>query len=132
LFQSIVNFSICLAPDSSNIAPISVLDLRAIWSNLETATSKLRKLTHPNCASINLPREPRVRRNLATGMSEQLNSQIDRRAILCVLALGVSVTTVGANTQPEATDFPDKAKARYQPNSPEIQTFYRVNRYPPK
>jgi len=26
----------------------------------------------------------------------------------------------------------EKRKARYQPNSPEVQTFYRVNRYPPK
>ena len=26
----------------------------------------------------------------------------------------------------------DKRKAQYQANSPEIQTFYRVNRYPAK
>jgi hypothetical protein len=27
---------------------------------------------------------------------------------------------------------PDKRKAQYQANSPEVQEFYRVNRYPAK
>jgi hypothetical protein len=94
--------------------------------------SSQRKRAHSNCASIVLPREPRVRRNQAADMSEQLNLQTNRRAILRVFALAASATAIGANTPAEATDFPDKAKARYQPNSPEIQTFYRVNRYPPK
>ena len=65
-------------------------------------------------------------------MSEQIHSQIDRRAVLCVFGLGVSAAAIGAYTPAEASDFPDKAKVRYQPNSPELQTFYPVNRYPPK
>jgi hypothetical protein len=29
-------------------------------------------------------------------------------------------------------NYQDRGKARYQPNSPEVQNFYRVNRYPAK
>jgi hypothetical protein len=32
----------------------------------------------------------------------------------------------------DAEDFPDKREGRYQADSPEAQTFYRVNRYPAK
>jgi hypothetical protein len=39
---------------------------------------------------------------------------------------------VGAKDAPKERGFPDKGKARYQADSPEVQTFYRVNRYPAK
>ena len=32
----------------------------------------------------------------------------------------------------DSSRYQDKSKARYQPNSKDVQDFYRVNRYPPK
>ena len=37
-----------------------------------------------------------------------------------------------AAAERENADAAKKRRARYQPNSPEVQTFYRVNRYPAK
>ena len=42
-------------------------------------------------------------------------------------AAGVSVFQP---TEAKSESRSDKRRARYQPNSPEVQTFYRVNRYP--
>jgi hypothetical protein len=59
--------------------------------------------------------------------------KVDRRKILRAFALGASAAAIGgANAPAQADAFPDRRKARYDPNSPEVQTFYRVNRYPPK
>jgi hypothetical protein len=51
--------------------------------------------------------------------------------------LGVGATVAAASAAPLADDAradsesnDEKRKARYQANSPEVQTFYRVNRYP--
>jgi hypothetical protein len=50
-----------------------------------------------------------------------------------VLAVGAAAATTSACVPVEAAgDFPDKRKARYQADSPEVQTFYRVNSYPAK
>ena len=64
------------------------------------------------------------------------HAAIARREVLRVLAAGVSATaasalspTAAAAENAEATK---KARARYDANSREVQTFYRVNRYPPR
>lgn len=68
-------------------------------------------------------------KNPATGMG--------RRDFLRTLGVGTAAAaatsaslTVEACADSESGD--DKRKARYQANSAEVQTFYRVNRYPAK
>ena len=68
-------------------------------------------------------------------MNERFNSEIGRRDILRMMAFGAAVaSTSGCSPVPvsAAGTFPDKRKARYHADSPEVQTFYRVNRYPTK
>ena len=61
---------------------------------------------------------------------------IGRRDVLRGLTAG-TVAVAAASTVPPPPAAADSrtskkvGKARYQPNSPEVQTFYRVNRYPP-
>ena len=43
-------------------------------------------------------------------------------------ALGVEATSAGSSKR----DDRGKRRSQYQPNSVEVQTFYRVNRYPMK
>jgi hypothetical protein len=67
-------------------------------------------------------------------LTERLNPTIGRRELLRVLALGgVAAAATAAPLTPAAADSEsndEKRKARYQANAPEVQTFYRVNRYP--
>jgi hypothetical protein len=63
-------------------------------------------------------------------MNHRLNPKIARRDILRVVAVGAAAASTSACAVVEAGDFPDKGKARYRPDSPEVQTFYRVNSYP--
>jgi hypothetical protein len=63
-------------------------------------------------------------------MNDRVNPRIARRDVLRVLAIGAATATTSACTTVEAEHFPDKRKAHYQADSPEVQTFYRVNRYP--
>ena len=49
-----------------------------------------------------------------------------------MLAIGAAAATTSACTFAGADDFPDKRKAHYWADSPEVQTFYQVNRYPAK
>ena len=65
-------------------------------------------------------------------MKNRLTPEIGRRDLLRVLAIGAAAATTSACISADAGDFPDPRKARYQANSPEVQTFYRVNRYPAK
>jgi hypothetical protein len=65
-------------------------------------------------------------------MNGRLNPAVGRRDLLRVLAIGAAAATASACSPADAEDFPDKRKARYQADSPEVQTFYRVNRYPEK
>jgi hypothetical protein len=69
-------------------------------------------------------------------MDDRLNPNICRRDLLRVLAAGAGVVAVNAapaaTATPETKDAAKKRRARYQANSPEVQTFYRVNRYPAK
>jgi hypothetical protein len=62
---------------------------------------------------------------------------IGRREFLRTLGVGTAAAaassaslTVEAQADSESND--EKRKARYQANSAEVQTFYRVNRYPAK
>ena len=67
---------------------------------------------------------------------ERKTSGLRRREFLRTLGIGTAaaaasapfVGPAGADT--ESND--EKRKARYQPNSAQVQTFYRVNRYPTK
>ncbi len=45
-------------------------------------------------------------------------------------AIAASGTTAFEATAAQPTGSADKRKARYRPNAPEVQNFYRVNRYP--
>jgi len=59
-------------------------------------------------------------------------AKIARRDLLRVLAVGAAVATTSGCASAEAAKFPDKRKARYQADSADVQSFYRVNRYPAK
>jgi hypothetical protein len=65
-----------------------------------------------------------------------LNPLIARRALLRGLSAGAAAAAASAAAVARAIadteTNPEKRKARYQANSPEVQTFYRVNRYPTK
>jgi hypothetical protein len=69
-------------------------------------------------------------------MENRLNPNIGRRDLLRVLAAGTGAAAVStapvAAAAPETKDAAKKRRARYQADSPEVQTFYRVNRYPTK
>lgn len=65
-------------------------------------------------------------------MSAQFRPRVDRRCILRMFAIGAAAATAGTDASAQAGKFPDKSKARYQADSAEVQTFYRVNRYPTK
>jgi hypothetical protein len=71
-----------------------------------------------------------------TDMERRLNPDIGRRDLLRVLAAGAGAVATSAAplaaAERENADAAKKRRARYQPNSPEVQTFYRVNRYPAK
>jgi hypothetical protein len=67
-------------------------------------------------------------------MKRRLNPVIGRRDILRGFAIGTVVAAASA-TQPlpaaaDTENATEKRKARYRADSPEVQTFYRVNRYP--
>lgn len=70
---------------------------------------------------------------MTTNATKQTTS-LRRRDVLRALGLGagVAVTTsassAGQAAEPGVGDT--KRKARYQPNSPNVQSYYRINRYP--
>jgi hypothetical protein len=69
-------------------------------------------------------------------MNDRLNPPIGRRDLLRILAAGAGAAAAAtppfAATAAESKNTDKKNRARYQPNSPDVQAFYRVNRYPPK
>jgi hypothetical protein len=67
-------------------------------------------------------------------MREQRESPVRRRDVLRAMTAGVAIAAVGQVDEAEALppDAAEKRKARYHANSPEVQEFYRVNRYPPQ
>lgn len=69
-------------------------------------------------------------------MQEQDKSKLARRDFLRVLGLGAGVAAAAAQfvasaaTEAAAAESMEEAKkARYNPNSEEVKTFYRVNGY---
>jgi hypothetical protein len=77
-----------------------------------------------------------LKRLAVADMENRLNTNVGRRDLLRVLAAGAGAAAVSAASvaaaAPETKDAAKKRRARYQANSPEVQTFYRVNRYPAK
>lgn len=65
-------------------------------------------------------------------MENRLNPTIARRDLFRVAAIAAAVATGSACASVEAAEFPDKRKARYQADSANVQSFYRVNSYPAK
>ena len=67
-------------------------------------------------------------------MKKQEKSNLGRRDFLRAMGAGAGLAVTAA--APLATEAAaaesdaDKKKARYQANSAEVQTFYKVNRYP--
>jgi hypothetical protein len=66
-------------------------------------------------------------------MKTESKTTLGRRQFLRALGVGAGVTAAAplateAMADSETND--EKRKARYQANSAEIQTYYRVNRYP--
>ena len=69
-------------------------------------------------------------------MKRERKTTVGRREFLRTLGVGTAAVAAGGPLASEAradTESNDeKRKARYQTNSPQVQTFYRVNRYPTK
>lgn len=62
-------------------------------------------------------------------------STVGRREFLRALGAGAGVAVTAAaplatEAKADSESSADKRKARYTPNSADVQTFYRVNRYP--
>ena len=58
-----------------------------------------------------------------------------RRDVLRILGVGAGAaatasTSLASQTSGRNAIADEKRKARYQADSPEVQTYYRVNRYP--
>jgi hypothetical protein len=66
-------------------------------------------------------------------MDERRKTLIRRRDLLLgVTVAGAIATVVRASAESPTEIRRDKRRPQYQANSPEVQTFYRVNRYPVK
>jgi hypothetical protein len=70
-----------------------------------------------------------------TPMKKQRGRTLGRREFLRTLGAGATVaaaaaTPLAGEARADTESNDEKRKARYQANSPEVQTFYRVNRYP--
>lgn len=61
---------------------------------------------------------------------------VHRRDVLRALGAGAGATVASSSlVEPaaaQAVSNDEKRKARYQPNSADVQNYYRVNRYPTK
>jgi hypothetical protein len=65
--------------------------------------------------------------------NEKKNESWRRRDVLRGLGVGAGVAAVAPLAEPAAAQGVsdgEKRKARYQPNSADVQNYYRVNRYP--
>jgi hypothetical protein len=66
-------------------------------------------------------------------MDERHKTLIRRRDLLLGATVAGAIATVGAASSQTPTETRrDKRRPQYQANSAEVQTFYRVNRYPVK
>jgi hypothetical protein len=66
-------------------------------------------------------------------MTDKIDIGLGRRDFLRALGAGAGLSLVAAAplaTEAAATETPkDAKKARYNPNSKDVKTFYQVNRY---
>jgi hypothetical protein len=71
-----------------------------------------------------------------SSVDESTKLKIGRRDLFRVAATAGAAAVAGAaspvSTTPPAKKDRDKRKSQYQPNAPEVRTFYRVNSYPAK
>jgi hypothetical protein len=69
-------------------------------------------------------------------MKKRRKAMTGRREFLRALGGGVAAAAAPGSYTGEARALPanyqDRRKSEYQANSPEVQNFYRVNRYPAK
>ena len=66
-------------------------------------------------------------------MGERHKTLIRRRDLLLGVTVAGAMAAVGTVSGETPTEIRrDKRRPQYQANSPEVQTFYRVNRYPVK
>ena len=69
-------------------------------------------------------------------MDQRRKTMIRRRDVLLVVTASAVAAVAGAastaSIRADAVVRRDKRKPQYQTNSPEVQAFYRVNRYPAK
>jgi hypothetical protein len=67
-------------------------------------------------------------------MKSVLLAKMRRRDVFRAAAAGAAIAASGATAFEAAAAEPTgsayKRRARYQANAPEVQNFYRVNRYP--
>jgi hypothetical protein len=82
---------------------------------------------------LSLPGSERIDESFA--MKERHSTAIHRRDLLRATMAGSAAALVadvpaGDLAAAEPKTKADKRRARYQPNSPEVQEFYLVNRYP--
>jgi hypothetical protein len=116
-------------PHLARPAP-SVVEHPIIASNMETNGAITAKRAYVFRFRISMFTSWSFMRREAIAMNDRFNSKIGRRDMLRVLAFGAAAATTSGCSSVAAEDFPDKRKARYHADSPEVQTFYRVNRYP--
>jgi nitrous oxide reductase len=72
-----------------------------------------------------------------TAMTKDQKSKLGRRDFLRTLGAGATTAAIAAapladEARADTETNDEKRKARYKPDSPEVQTYYRVNRYPAK
>jgi hypothetical protein len=65
-------------------------------------------------------------------MNSVSDLKVGRRGFFRLLGLGTIAAAANASVPAEGKGFSDRRRARYRGDSPEVQTFYRVNRYPAK
>jgi hypothetical protein len=69
-------------------------------------------------------------------MKSFLLAKMRRRDLFRATAAGAAIAASGTVAFEavafEPTGSANKRRSRYQPNSPEVQTYYRVNSYPPR
>jgi hypothetical protein len=69
--------------------------------------------------------------NMKTGVSTIVGRRGLLRAVITGAAAAAAITAVVLETTAaKPSTVNDNRRARYQPNSAEVQNFYRVNRYP--
>jgi hypothetical protein len=72
----------------------------------------------------------------AAGCRQSAGREFGRREFLRTLGTGAAVVAAVEafvdEVYADSSSYQDRSKARYQPDSKDVQNFYRVNRYPPK